>query len=364
MRTKILYVASTESHLCRFHIPYIEALQKEYEVKTMATGKQIDFPVLFDKHFFSVANLKSIRTIRGILKRERFDAVLVHTTLAAFLVRAAMLGWGRKRRPYVLNVVHGYLFSGKLGGMRDRVLYLCERLMRGKTDDIAVMNQEDMAFAKAHRLCRGQVYFINGMGVNLPKTFPPFDAALRAKYAAEGEFLCTFVGELSGRKNQRFLVDAVKRLRDEGMPIRLLLLGEGSERENLEAQINECGLADVVTLTGNVEPVLPYLAVSDLYVSASISEGLPFNVMEAMAAGLPIVASDTKGQNDLLADADGCLYPLGDADAFCNAVQHVYASKRFGAGSRAYPSLEKYRLNEVFEENMKLLTMGLDRKEG
>lgn len=353
--SKLLYVASTQSHLERFHQPYIAELRKGAQVFTMATGKDVDFSILFDKHFFSVSNLKSILQIRKILRREQFDAVLIHTTLAAFLVRSAMLGM--RNRPYVLNVVHGYLFPKKLGGMKDRVLLLCERLLCKKTDDIAVMNAEDLEIANENRLCCGNVKWIDGMGITIDPTVPTPESTLRKQYAAgEKDLVCTFVGELSGRKNQGFLIRAAKKLADEGLPIRLLLVGEGGEREALEEEIKQAHMEKKVFLLGNREPVLPYLAITDLYVSASRSEGLPFNVMEAMSCGLPIVASDTKGQNDLLSAES--LYLLDDMDAFCNAVRRVYEKGNYGVGSHTYPNLEKYRLNAVFEHNMDVLCAG------
>ena len=357
---KVLYVASTQSHLERFHRHYLSELKKSAEVFTMATGKDVDFPILFDKHFFSFSNLRSILQIRKILKRERFDAVLVHTTLAAFLVRAAMLGW--RKRPYVLNVVHGYLFSKACSGMKDRVLLLCEKLLRKQTDDIAVMNAEDLEIAKAHRLCRGQIFFIDGMGITIDPQIPCADPILRARYAPnDRDFVCTFVGELSGRKNQIFLIRAFKRLQEKDLPVRLLLAGEGGEREALEREIQQNNMENTAFLLGNREPVTPYLAITDLYVSASRSEGLPFNVMEAMSCGLPIVASDTKGQNDLLTTES--LYPLDDVEAFCQAVQRVYESGVYGVGSVHYPALEKYRLSAVCENNKKILTQGWQNRE-
>ncbi len=327
----------------------------------MATGDCVDLPVVFDKHFFSFRNLRSIFHIRKILRKERFDAIILHTTLAAFLVRAALVGL--RHRPYVMNVVHGYLFGENPQGMKDRILLFCERLMRRLTDDIAVMNREDERIADRHRLCRGNVYFINGMGASLEESAGWPNASMRAQYADENDFVCLFIGELSGRKNQSFLIRAVKRLREEGIPIRLLLAGEGSERENLLMLVKELGLERSVRLLGSVSPVAPYLLISDLYVSASISEGLPFNIMEAMWCGLPIVASDVKGQSDLLEEYPQSLYPLHDEDAFCDAVRRAYCAPTRGAYSQRYPTLEKYYLSEVFESNMKILSSGIPKKE-
>ncbi|MBQ9797525.1 MAG: glycosyltransferase [Clostridia bacterium] len=356
-KLKILYAASTASHLRRFHQPYIQRLKQKHDVRLMATeGEGIDFPIHFAKSFFSLGNLREILHIRKILKQETFDRVIVHTTLAAFLIRAAMIGM--RNRPYVLNVVHGYLFSKPVKGMRAKILLLCEKLVRRQTDAIAVMNREDLELAKQYRLTNGKMTFLFGMGIPSFDAIPAPEPSLRAAYAAEGELLCSFVGELSARKNQIFLVRAFAKLRREGLPVRLLLLGDGSMRETLEQEISNLDAKDFVTLAGNREPILPYLAVTDVYVSASTSEGLPFNVMEAMSCGLPIVASDTKGQNDLLEQTTAILYPLDDEDAFCDAIRMLHASGIRGVGSCSYENLRAYCLSEVFEDNMKVLLEG------
>jgi len=350
---KILYVASTESHLNRFHQPYIKALRDSASVMTMANGEHVDFPIAFDKHFFSFTNLKNVFRIRKILKKERFDAVLLHTTLAAFLVRLAMIGL--KKKTYVLNTVHGYLFSQRPRGLKDRILLLCERMLWRMTDDIAVMNAEDAEICKRYRLCRGSVFATKGMGVSIQKTIPQKDETLRGQYDPDGDrFVCLFVGELSNRKNQQFLIRAAARISQEDLPICLLLAGEGANRSCLADMIAENNLQNTVFLLGNQEPILPFLSIADLYVSASVSEGLPFNVMEAMSCGLPILASATKGQTDLLEEFDGALYPLDDMDAFCARIKEIAKGGNCGVGSVIYHNLESYRLDAVFDENMQL----------
>ena len=354
---KILYAASTSSHLRQFHMPYIEALKKQSEVYTMATGEGVDFPVTFAKSYFSLSNFRALFQIRKILKREQFDLLILNTTLTAFWIRAAL--FGMRKRPYVLNVVHGYLFPLDGGGMKKKILLLCEKLMRKKTDDIAVMNKEDLETATRNKLCKGKVYFTLGMGLPDGYSNPETESA-RERYAKEGDFLCSFVGELSKRKNQIFLIQAVQRLRSQGIPIRLLLAGEGSERETLQAEIASRGLENDVLLLGQSKEVPAILAATDLYLSASESEGLPFNLMEAMSFGLPIVASDVRGQHDLLEQKPEMLYPLGDMDAFCNSVKTVYEGEGKGRGSCAYPELEQYYLRSVFDDNIKILTKGLE----
>ncbi len=359
-RNKILYAASTASHLHRFHMPYIEALERDHDVRLMATGEGVDYPITFDKHYLSISNFRSACSIRRILKQEQFDCLILNTTLTAFWVRFALLG--TKKRPYVLNVVHGYLFPLEGGGIKKRILVLCERLMRKKTDDIAVMNQEDMESAKQYRLCNGNIFFTHGMGLSDSygrASVPQFD---RTPYTDGSHLLCTFVGELSGRKNQAFLIRAVRQLQERGVPVRLLLVGEGNWREELQEQIESAGLEQDVFLLGSRQDVPSILAATDLYVSASVSEGLPFNLMEAMAYGLPIVASRVRGQTDLLVSTPQSLFSLGDIEDFCDKVEAMVRSGKRGKGSVDYPQLDAYRLQNVFEENMSIFLRGCDHE--
>ncbi len=352
---KILYAASTESHLKRFHLPYIEELRRENEVCLMANGDRVDYPIAFQKNMFSLKNIKAIFSIRKILKRENFDVLILHTTLAAFFIRVAMFGW--RKRPYVMNVVHGYLFNKHLHGKKDKLLLLCERMTAKKTDEIAVMNAEDIEIARENKLCLGSVHFIRGMGYRIKRD--EIDTSVNIREQLEIPADCkvlTFVGELSARKNQIFLIRAMKKLREEGVCACLLLAGEGSERENYEKEIQELGLGNCVLMLGNREPITPYLAATDLYVSASRIEGLPFNVMEAMSCGLPIVATDTKGQNDLLKISHPqSLYPLDNMDVFCEKVKAVLLEDHLGVGIVEYPLLEQYSFESVFNENINLM---------
>ena len=352
-RKKILYAASTSSHLRRFHMPYIEGLKSEFDVLTMANGEGVDFSVPFQKSIFSIKNFGAIGKIRRILKRECFDAVILNTSLAAFFIRVAMVGM--RHRPTVLNIVHGYLFDLPPKGKKDKLMLLCEKITARYTDRIAVMNQADLKIAEENHLSKESVYFLNGMGYSLSQQEIKVDLSFRRQLAAAGDYVLTFVGELSVRKNQIFLIRCVKNLISEGLPIRLVLVGEGTERANLEAEIQKLGLSERVVLMGNQEPVLPYLAVTDLYVSASRIEGLPFNLMEAMACGLPIVASDCKGQTDLLKEHADCIYKTDDEAAFCQAVKLAYREKARGIGTVNYSNLQTYTLEAVLEPNLNMM---------
>lgn len=158
-----------------------------------------------------------------------------------------------------------------------------------------------------------------------------------------------YAAEFSRRKHQAFLIQALRGLPERAM---LLLPGEGAERGACQALAEELGLAERVRFPGQLgDPSLCYRA-ADCAVSSSRSEGLPFNIMEAMHAGLPVVASDVKGHRDLLGDGCGLLYPYDDRAAFQKAVTLLMDSpgEAMRLGLAAAGAAERLRLEAVLPQ--------------
>ena len=333
---KILIVASNMVHIKNFHMPYVNELKtRGHEVLIMASGEGADFDIPFKKRALSLKNMRIVSKIKAILKRERFDAVLLHTTLAAFWTRMAIKKL--KKRPYVINTVHGYLFNENTSKLKRRVYLYCEKLTAKVTDNIFVMNKEDMAVATKYNLSIGPVYEIDGMGVNFDRINPP---TLKSNDENE-QINLVFVGEISKRKNQELLCKILPKLPG----YRLTLVGDGDERENIEALAKKLGVSDRLTITGFTKDISKYLSEADIYVSASQIEGLPFNIMEAMYAGLPIVASNVKGNADLLNAKQ--LYAYNDEDELIALI------KSTSLGIVQY-DIEKYMLDKVLPKNIEL----------
>lgn len=129
------------------------------------------------------------------------------------------------------------------------------------------------------------------------------------------------VGTLKEIKDYGTLIDAVALLRRH-VDARLLILGEGDCRPPLEAQIRRLGLAEAVFMPGFVGDPTPYYERADLHVLSSRSEGLPTVMIEALAAGTPVVSTDCpSGPREILADGRfGALVPVADAPALATAM--------------------------------------------
>jgi glycosyltransferase EpsD len=324
VKKKILFCASTLSHIKNFHLPYLEAFEKNGWEVWVAADKAQSVPFAahvialpMEKKLFSSKNLAAAFSLRRLLARENFSAVSAHTTLAGAVARLAVLSLFRrtKRRPYVFFTSHGYLFSGR--GLRDRLYLFVEKLLAPITDTLMVMNCEDYAIAQTHHLYHERLVHINGMGLDLAR-FSPLDENARAEGRKrlgfdENAFLFVYPAEFSMRKNHALLIRAFAAAKIPGA--HLLLAGDGALLRMCKALAKSENARDIVHFLGFVEDMPALYALCDAAVSTSRREGLPFNILEAMAAGLPVAASAVKGHTDLIHnEKTGLLFAPGSRE--------------------------------------------------
>lgn len=353
MRKKILIVASTMSHLSNFHQPYITELKRDYDVYTMAkndSGYVADFNIQFEKKAFIIKNLGLAGQIRKILEENKFDIIFLNTTLAAFYVRCALKDM--KNRPKVVNIVHGYLFSRHVCFFKRFVFKVAEKFLARQTDNIITMNMEDYDYAKKHKLSTNKVYFINGMGVDQSRL-----KNIKESKPKLNSFNFLFIGELSSRKNQKFLIKFIKNLEKFDYDAKLNLLGYGSYEHKLKKLAKKLGIENKVNFLGYDRDIGKYLEASDFYVSASVIEGCPFNIIEAMMAKRVVFSANIKGAVDVIEDLqNGVLYKFGSLKDFVTKFRLVKNNLKLQSEitNNASEKSKKYELGKVFSENMEL----------
>lgn len=361
---KILIVASTSNHLLTFHMPYIDKLREKYEVKIMAKDenyKFADYDIDFTKRIFSINHFKTVKKIIKILKEEHFDVIILNTALASFLVRCALKKI--KNRPLVLNIVHGYFFSEKMNPIVKYFYKLAERTSRKQTDYILVMNDEDYDLAQKYKLCKKKVYKIKGMGID-QKRFNQDCKNVEYKSVDNPKFV--FIGELSKRKNQTFLIKFISELKKYRINASLKLVGEGNYRKKLENVIKKHKLEKQIELVGFDKDIRKYLIEADYYICASVIEGLPFNILEAMYAGCVILSSDIKGSVDVIKDYEtGILYKLNDVNDLITKFRLLNNSLelKISLAKNARLQTEKFLLKNVFGENIEIIEGIIDGNE-
>jgi glycosyltransferase involved in cell wall biosynthesis len=165
-----------------------------------------------------------------------------------------------------------------------------------------------------------------------------------------------FVGRLEERKGVNFLLEAVALLNARGSNVRLKIVGSGPQKEALQRQTEALSLEAVVTFAGTKDEagVAEALRHADLLVAPSLSEGLPVVIMEALASGVPVVASAVDGIPELVRDGEtGCLVPPSDQQALADGVKQLladpYLRQRMGDAGRQLVAKEYDALRNALE---------------
>lgn len=359
MEPKVLFTASTYSHIANFHRPYLQAFSRlGWTVDVACGGVPRDIPearrilhLPFEKSITAPSNFRAERLLREEMRQERYTLVSAHTSLAAFFTRLAARGLDTT----VVNTCHGYLFDPDAPSLKGRLLLEAERLTANRTDLLLTMNRRDQEIARRYRLGR-QILPIPGMGVD----FSPLDslpssagALLRGELEIPEEaFVLLYPAEFSARKNQAMLLRALALLPPD---VYLLLPGDGALLDRCKALAAELGVQDRVRFPGQVSDMGRWYQAADCAVSSSRSEGLPFNIMEAMHCSLPVVASAIKGHEDLVTPGGtGFLFPSDDEETCAAQIDRLRSSPELAArlGGQARDTSQPYSLEAVLPQVM------------
>ena len=136
------------------------------------------------------------------------------------------------------------------------------------------------------------------------------------------------VGRLIPVKNHKLLIDAFAMVSKEYPDYSLEFYGDGDLKNQLQEQISELGLTDKIVLHGNVNNVPQHIASAEIFVLSSDIEGMPNALMEAMALGIPCVATDVSGVRDIITDGEnGFIVPVGDKEAMADRIKKLIESK-------------------------------------
>ncbi|WP_052353733.1 glycosyltransferase family 4 protein [Neobacillus jeddahensis] len=364
---KILYVATISNTVNAFLIPHIKFLIEQGNEVGIACNPVQELnkellhleckvhPVSFQRSPFHKENIQAYREIKKIMKSEGYQLVHVHTPVASLITRAACRNIQGVK---ILYTAHGFHFFKGAPIFNWLIFYSLERLAAKWTDILITMNEEDYHSAKKFNLRRkGPIYIVHGVGLNLHRFKPhSFEEKMRLRKEYEvssQDFIITYVGELSYRKHQDLLIKAVHQLNEKIKNIKLFLVGDGDQVNAYKKLVQELGLENHVEFLGFRRDIDNIMTISDLAISTSRQEGLPVNIMEAMATGLPVVVTGCRGNSDLVTNGvNGFVVGVEDADACANAIEILYNSKelREEFGKQNLEQIKRYSLENVIKE--------------
>ena len=365
---KILYTATVLSHICQFHLPYLQMLKEQgHEVHVAAhdnlaekNGLRLQYTDKFTEIPFarspaSTSNIKAYKKLRKLIDAERYDTIVCNTPMGGIVTRLAAKK-ARRNGTKVIYMAHGFHFYKGASKKAWLMYYPVERYMARYCDVLVTINEEDYALAKA-KFRNTNVEHIHGVGVRTDRYHPASAEELTAMRAAEGlsgeDFAILCTGELNANKDQKTLISAAAKLRDKIPGLKVLLAGNGPLENELREQIRNLGLEDTVKLLGyrtDLEKVVP---ATDVVVSCSRREGLPLNIVEAMLCEKPVIAAINRGHNELIKDGvNGYLFAPGDADKLAKKIVKLTENRTLSGkmGRAGYEKAQAYTVDAVKHE--------------
>lgn len=362
---KVLYVTTVSRTINAFLIPHINMLlDNGYEVHCACSiDKPVDkelqrrgvkiFEVPFSRNPLGIGNIKAFIKLEELQRINDYDIVHVHTPIAAIYGRLLKLNFPSLR---VIYTEHGYHFlkgGSKLGWI---LYYPIEKIMAKFTDVTININKEDYEITK-EKLKPKKCYLLNGVGLDLDKYKKLSSKEIQEKRKEFGlkdkDFVVLMVAEINKNKNHIQLINAMDILKDKYPNIKVLCIGDGTLKESLEKQIILRNLQNNIFILGYRLDVNKLINISDIGILLSRREGLPRNIMEFMACGRKVIATDIRGCRDLICDETiGTLVNVDDYESTAKAIEKYYIlnDKSFEVSEE----IRKYDIESINSELLKI----------
>ncbi|MBI5987107.1 glycosyltransferase family 4 protein [Clostridium perfringens] len=358
---KILYITTVSRTINAFLVPHIEMLlENGYKVEcATCVDKKVNqvlinkgvkiFNIPFSRSPLSFGNIKAFKELIKLQKENKYDIVHVHTPVASIYGRLLKIRFPKLKTIYT---AHGYHFlkgGPKLGWI---IYYPIEKVMAKLTDVTININKEDYEITKT-KLNPKKCYLVNGVGLDLNQYKPLSKEKQESKRKELGlekdDFVVIMIAELNENKNQIQLIKAMELLKDKYPNIKAISIGEGHKFEELQQEINNRGLKNNFKLLGFRTDVNELINISNIGILLSYREGLPRNIMELMANGKRIVATDIRGNRDIVCnDFIGALVEVNDYEATAKVVEKFYLTS--ANKNKILKEVERYSISNILTE--------------
>ncbi|HEY3248027.1 MAG TPA: glycosyltransferase family 4 protein [bacterium] len=347
---RVLTVATVDVSVAKFLRGFIEAQQEAgyaaeaacadgpYAAAMRADGLRVH-TIPFTRRLLSWRHPVALVHLLRLLRRRRFDVVHVHNPVAQVLGRIAARLAGV---PVIIYTSHGFQFHESRPPLARWAILQLERLLgRYATTELFTQSIEDAHTAVEQGIMPADRVVWIGNGVDLESFARPMDALrVRAGLGMSArDRVVGFVGRLVREKGIVELIEAMAAVRRAVPAVRLLVVGDtlASDRDSgakaiVAAAIDRAGLSDAVVFAGFRDDIAELLSAMDVFTLPSWREGMPRSIIEAMASGLPVVATDIRGcREEVVAEQTGLLVPVKDAAALADALIRLLSEPALAA---------------------------------
>lgn len=324
-----------------------DARDQVFGIDRRATAAGIDYVEVLERHSFDPSIW---HPLRDLVRARGIDVVHSHdykTDLLAWLL-------GRSTGIVPIATVHGWTGHS----LRERLVYYpVHKRVLGRFPVVVAVSSQVKADLVAHGCRPNRIrVLLNGIDHKAFRRDRGQVSEARARFGlADGQIAIGAVGRLEPQKRFDLLIAAFATLRRTQPSAQLLIAGDGSLKDALQALVDSRGLGSCCRLLGQVEDVPLFHHALDLFVQSSIYEGTPNAVLEAMALETPIVATDVGGTTELVTHGrEGLIVPPGDIDALVSAMQNVLCEPS-AAGVRVAAARHRVETDLSFECRLRTL---------
>ena len=317
-------------------------------IKTFAAGHlRRDINPLHD--------LLAIFELKRIFQNIRPDIVHLNSSKAGVLgsIAAHLAGV-----PKVIFTAHGFAFLEPQPWIMKQIYYFAERFACLFRDKIICVSEYDRQAAIKAKLCPAEKLVTIHNGIRLQKSDVRSQSsdnrnqtsAIRPPSSDLRVPIIGTIAHLYKTKGLNYLIDAARSI-----DAQFMVIGDGPERNNLESLIAKYNLGNKIKILGAKENAADYLPQFDIFVLPSVKEGFPYAILEAMAAGLPIVATPVGGIPEAQGDA-GILVPPKDSKALATAIQSLIDDPKRAKkmGLAAHERIKQFSFEKMLEETIKI----------
>lgn len=359
---RILFIATVIKHFKAFYLPYFEQLKNDgWQVDCACSGydelPNCDNVIQIDiaRNPFSTKNIHALGQVRNILLQGRYDIIHCGTPMGGIIARIAQIKT-KKPGAKVIYTAHGFHFFKGAPLINWMLYFPLERMLSRITDCLITINSEDYRTAKKYLKAGGTAY-VHGVGYDNIKFVKPASeeiSKLRSVFGySDEDLLLIYVAEINKNKNQKMLLEAMLEIKKAYPAVRLLLIGQDITNGKLKIKAEKLGIADDVVFYGHRNDVSEILPMCDIAVASSFREGLPVNIMESLACGIPVVATDNRGHRELIKNGEnGFLVKPDSPSEMAGRVIELAANKQLylKLSQNASNGVKIYGVDRVLEE--------------
>jgi glycosyltransferase involved in cell wall biosynthesis len=332
----------------------------EESMEFVAEAKGVKIEVIDELHrnITPFRDARAVLRLADLIRRERPTILHTHTAKAGAVGRVAALLAGRARPPIVVHTFHGHVLRGYFNPVVTFGFRTLERVLARMTTKLVAVSPEVRDDLVRLGVAPASKFAVIRLGIELDQRVGSVNGAraeTRRVLGLSGDpFVVGWVGRMTAVKRTDLVVRAFRALVDRGIDARLLLVGDGPDRDGLERLAHDLGVIKRCLFLGYQEDVARFYDAIDVLLLPSVNEGTPVSVIEALAAERPAVATRVGGTPDVIRDGvDGFLVDSDDPDELAARLAELAgdAPRRAAMGEAGRKRvLERYAVDRLVDD--------------